>query len=63
MAAQDEAEIRLEENPEQTPSKDQRKNGDGSSPIEVLETMINLIIETVQVFKVDNEKLKKAQHE
>jgi hypothetical protein len=30
--------------------------------MEVLETMMNLIVE-LQVFKVDNEKLKKAQQE
>jgi hypothetical protein len=33
-----------------------------SSPTEVLETMRNLIVE-LQVFKADNEKLKKAQQE
>jgi hypothetical protein len=60
MAAQDEAEIRLEENPEQRPPEDQRQNSDRSSPTEVLETMRNLIVE-LQVFKADNEKLKKAQ--
>jgi hypothetical protein len=62
MAAQDEAEIRLEENLEQRPPKDQRKNSDESSPSEVLETMRNLIVE-LHVFKEDNEKLKKAQKE
>jgi hypothetical protein len=62
MAAQDEAEIRLEENPGQRPPEDQRQNSDGSSPTEVLETMRNLIVE-LQVFKAHNEKLKKAQHE
>jgi hypothetical protein len=59
MAAQNEAEIRLEENPEQRPPEEQRQNSDGSSPTEVLETMRNLIVE-LQVFKEDNEKLKKG---
>jgi hypothetical protein len=62
MAAQDEAEIRLKENPEQRPPKYQRKNNDGSSPTEVLDTIRNLIVK-LQVFKADNEKLKKAQPE
>jgi hypothetical protein len=62
MAAQDEAEIRLEENPRQIPLEDQRHNSDKSSPTKFLEMMRNLIVE-LQVFKVDNEKLKKAQHE
>jgi hypothetical protein len=39
---------------------DPRLNSDGSSPTKVLETMRNLIVE-LQVFKADNEKLKKAQ--
>jgi hypothetical protein len=60
MATQDEAEIRLEENPEKRPPEDQRQNNDGSSPTEVLETMRNIIVE-LQVFKEDNEKLKKSQ--
>jgi hypothetical protein len=62
MAAQNEEEIRIEENPEQRPPEDQRKNNDGCSPIEVLETMRNLIVE-MQVFKSYNGKLKKAQQE
>jgi hypothetical protein len=62
MAAQDDAEIRLEGNPKQRLPEDPRQNSDGSSPTEVLETMRNLIVE-LQVFKVDNEKLKKAQQE
>jgi hypothetical protein len=62
MAAQNDAEIRMEGNPEQEPHGDPRKNSDGSSPTEVLETMRNLIVE-LQVFKADNEKLKKAQQE
>jgi hypothetical protein len=62
MAAQNEAEIRLEENPEKRPPEEQRQNNDESSPTEVLETMRNLIVE-LQVFKADNEKLKKAQQE
>jgi hypothetical protein len=59
MGAQNEVEIRLEENPEQRPPEEQRQNSDGSSPTEVLETMRNLIVE-LQVFKADNEKLKKS---
>jgi hypothetical protein len=62
MAAQDDAEIRMEGNPQQGPPGDPRQNSDGSSPMEVLETMRNLIVE-LQVFKADNEKLKKAQQE
>jgi hypothetical protein len=62
MAAQDDAEIRMEENLQQRPPGDPRQNSDGSSPTEVLETMRNLIVE-LQVFKADNEKLKKAQQE
>jgi hypothetical protein len=62
MAAQEGAEIRMEENPQQGPPGDLRQNSDGSSPTEVLETMRNLIVE-LQVFKADNEKLKKAQQE
>jgi hypothetical protein len=60
MAAQEGAKIRMEENPQQGPPGDPRQNSDGSSPTEVLETMRNLIVE-LQVFKADNEKLKKAQ--
>ena len=45
MAAQDDAEIRMEGNPEQGPHGDARHNSDGSYPMEVLETMRNLIIE------------------
>jgi hypothetical protein len=60
MAAQDDAEIRVEGNPEQRLPENQRQNSDRSSPTEVLETMRNLIVE-LQVFKADNEKLKKAQ--
>jgi hypothetical protein len=59
MAAQEGAEIKMEENPEQGPPGDPRQNSDGSSPTEVLETMRNLIVE-LQVFKAANEKLKKA---
>jgi hypothetical protein len=62
MAAQEGAKIRMEENPQKGPPRDPRQNNDGSSPTEVLETMRNLIIE-LQVFKADNEKLKKAQQE
>jgi hypothetical protein len=62
MATQNEAEIKLEENPEQIPPEELRQSSDGSSPTKVLETMRNLIVE-LQVFKEDNEKLKKAQQE
>jgi hypothetical protein len=60
METQDDVEIRLDGNPEQGLPENQRQNSDGSSPAEVLETMRNLIVE-LQVFKADNEKLKKAQ--
>jgi hypothetical protein len=49
----------MEGNTQQGPPGDPRQNSDGSSPTEVLETMRNLTVE-LQVFKVDNEKLKKA---
>jgi hypothetical protein len=62
MVAQDNVEKKMEENPQQRPPGDIRQNSDGSSPIEVLETMRNLIVE-LKFFKVDNEKLKKAQEE
>jgi hypothetical protein len=45
MAAQDDAEIRMGENPQQGPLGDTRQNSDGSSPTKVLETMRNLIVE------------------
>ena len=50
----------MKENPQQRPPGDPRHNSDGSSPTEVLETMRNLIVE-LQIFKADNEKLKKSQ--
>jgi hypothetical protein len=53
MAAQDDAKIRLEENPEQGPHEYLRHNSDGRSPTEVLEMMRNLIVD-MQVFKADN---------
>jgi len=62
MAAQDNAEIRMGENLQQGPPGDPRQNSDGSSPMEVLETMRKLIVE-LQIFKANNEKLKKAQKE
>ena len=62
MEAQNEAKIGLEENLEKITPEEQRQNNDISSPTEVLETMRNLIME-LQVFKADNEKLKKAQQE
>jgi hypothetical protein len=45
MAAQEGAEIRVEENLQQGPTGTPRQNSDGSSPTEVLETMRNLIVE------------------
>ena len=62
MAAQEGAEIGMEGNPRQGHPGDPRQNSDGSLPTEVLETMRNIIVE-LQVFKTDNEKLKKAQKE
>ena len=59
MAAQDNAENRMKENPRQRPPRDTRQNSYGSSPTEVLETMRNVIVE-LQILKADNEKLKKA---
>jgi hypothetical protein len=50
----------MEGNPQQGTPGDPRQNNDGSSPTKVLETMRNLIVE-LQIFKADNEKLKKAQ--
>ena len=62
MVAQEGAEIKMEGNPQQGPPGDPRQNSDGISPTEVLETLRNLIVE-LQIFKADNEKLKKAQQE
>jgi hypothetical protein len=62
MAAQNEEEIRLEENLDQGPPGEPRQNSEGSSTTQVLETMRNLIVE-LQAFKADNEKLKKAQED
>jgi hypothetical protein len=62
MVAQEGAYIRMEGNTQQGPLGDPRQNNDGSSPMEVLETMRNIIVE-LQIFKADNEKLKKAQQE
>jgi hypothetical protein len=53
MAAQEGAEIRMEENPQQGHPRDLRQNSDGSSPTEVLETMRNLIV-TNKISKYDN---------
>jgi hypothetical protein len=58
MAAQNEEEIILEENPDQGPPKEPGQNNEGISVTQVLETMRNLIVE-LQAFKVDNEKLKR----
>jgi len=60
MAAQDDIEIRLEGNPKKNPPEDPRQNSDDSSPTKVMEMMRNLIVE-LQVFKSDNEKMKKVQ--
>ena len=62
MVAEEGAEIMIEGNLQQGPLGDPRQNIDGSSPIELLETMRSLIVE-LQVFKADNEKLKKSQQE
>jgi hypothetical protein len=62
METQNEEDIRLEENPEKGPTRDPRNNSEGSSAIQVLETMRNLIME-LYIFKEDNEKSKKAQQE
>ena len=48
--------------PQKRPPVNPRQNNDESSPMEVLETMRNLIVE-LQVFKANNEKLKKAEQE
>ena len=58
MEAQNEEDIKLEENPDQGPPKEDGYNSEGSSATQVLETMRNLIVE-MQAFKADNEKLKK----
>jgi hypothetical protein len=58
METQNEEEIRLEENPNQGPLKELGHNNEGISTTQILETMRNLIVE-LQVFKADNEKLKK----
>jgi predicted ATP-dependent serine protease len=62
MEAQNEEEIRLEENPDQGLLKNLGRTSEGSSTTQVLETMRNLIVE-LQAFKADNEKLKKAQED
>ena len=59
MSSPNEDEIRPEENPNQGLPKELGNNNKGSSSTQVLETMKNLIVE-LQVFKEDNEKLKKA---
>jgi len=65
MEAHNEEEIKIEENLDQGPPKEPRHNNEGISTTKVLEIMRNLIME-LQVFKVDNENMKKApedQHE
>ena len=53
MEAQDGAKIRMEGNLQQGPLGDPRQNSDGSSPIELLETMRNIIVE-LQVSTIKN---------
>jgi hypothetical protein len=62
MEAQNEEEIRLQENRNQGPPKEPRQNSEGISSTQVLETIKNLIVE-LQVFKADHEKLKKAHED
>jgi hypothetical protein len=62
MVTQNEEEIRLEENPDKGPPKEPGNNSEGILDTQVLETMLNLIVE-LQVFKTDNEKLKKAHED
>jgi len=62
MSVQNEEEIRSEENPNQGHPKEPGHNNEGSSTTQVLETMKNFIME-LQVFKEDNEKLKKEQED
>jgi hypothetical protein len=45
MEAQEGVEIRMEGNLQQGPPRDPRQNSDGNSPMELLETMRNLIVE------------------
>jgi hypothetical protein len=53
---------RPEGNQNQELPRDPEHNSEGSSTTQVLETMRNLIME-LQVFKENNEKLKKAQED
>jgi hypothetical protein len=62
MATQNEKEITLEKNLDKGLPKEPRHNIEGSSSTKVLETMRNFILE-LQVFKEDNEKMKKAQED
>jgi hypothetical protein len=62
MSTQNEEEIRLEVNPNKGLPKELGHNIEGISSTQVLETMKNLIVE-LQVFKEDNEKMKKAQED
>jgi hypothetical protein len=62
MSTHNEEEIRPEENPNQGLPKEPEHNSEGISATQVLETMKNLIVE-LQVFKADNEKMKKAQED
>jgi hypothetical protein len=62
MSAHNEEEIIFEENHNQGLPKEPRHNSEGISATQVLETMNKHIVE-LQVFKADNEKLKKAQED
>jgi len=62
METQNEEEIRLEENLDQGLPKELGYNSEESSSTQVLETMKNLIVE-LQVFKENNEKMKKAHED
>jgi hypothetical protein len=45
MVAQEDAETKMEGNPQERPPRDTRQNSDGSSPMELLERMRNLNVE------------------
>ena len=62
MSTENEEEIRPEGNPNQGLPKESGHNSEGISATQILETMKNLIVE-LQVFKEDNEKLKRAQED
>jgi hypothetical protein len=62
MSAQNGEGDRPDRNHNQELPRDPEHHSEGSSTTQVLETMRNLIVE-LQVFKDDNEKLKKAQED